>query len=577
MMLRLQQRALKAGLLILEMAKTQTFNAAPFKHTYTDTGIFIVKLTVTDNTDCIDTYISTDTISISKPVPGFKADFTTICPKTAITFADTSAGEGLHYYWDFGDGYTSILPSPVHQYTATGGNFTVKLVLTDTTGCMDSVTSVNYIKVQAPKPAFEARDTSTICQLLETKFTFKGTDYQSYFWDFGDGSTSTLQNPKHFYNTYGTYEAKLYLVGYGGCLDSTSDTIHVYDPYSITNIGYTAAPSCNPFWVNFTLLTPPSTDYTFYFGDGGADSSLITSFQHYYKDPGSYAPYVLLQDSTGCQVTVGGPTNISIIGAVPYFGADKKAFCDTGMVFFTDYTLPRSAIIVTRNWDFGDGAVSSNPNPSHQFIGPGTYVVAQTVTDDQNCTNTITDTIRIYSTPNPVIAGDTVVCLNNTLLLQGNLMVPDTSITWKWNLGGNGQATSQNVSVKYSQPGTYLISLEATNKLGCKGDTSKSILAPPAPVITVNGNPTIALGTGINLPVSYSPETATYVWTPASGLSCADCPVPFANPKFNTKYNVKVTDIYGCSADQDITITVVCNGKNYFVPNTFSPNGDGRK
>jgi gliding motility-associated-like protein len=94
-------------------------------------------------------------------------------------------------------------------------------------------------------------------------------------------------------------------------------------------------------------------------------------------------------------------------------------------------------------------------------------------------------------------------------------------------------------------------------------------------VVSIVADPTIIVGTGITIPVTYSPNIATYLWTPSKALSCTDCPNPFANPKMTTKYNIKVTDIYGCEASRDVTVIVVCDGRNYFIPNTFSPNGDG--
>ncbi len=81
------------------------------------------------------------------------------------------------------------------------------------------------------------------------------------------------------------------------------------------------------------------------------------------------------------------------------------------------------------------------------------------------------------------------------LPLQGALTIADTAITWKWDLGSNGQSTDQNTSVKYPQAGTYAVSLEAANKLGCKDNTSKNIYVPPTPTITVTGNTTTVVGT----------------------------------------------------------------------------------
>ncbi len=554
--------------------QSQTFTGGPFTHTYTDTGRFVPKLTVTDNMGCSNTYTSTDTVFITKPVAGYTNDFNTICPNTDLPFKDTSSGKGLSWRWDFGDGSSSTIQSPIHRYTAISGTYSVKLVITDEVGCKDSVTKTNLITIKKPKPAFSIKDTSSICPLLETKFTFQGSDYESFYWDFGDGSTSTLPNPNHFYNTYGTYEAKLYVIGYSGCIDSVSDTVNVYNPNTSSSLIYSPLTNCNSLLVDFSLTTPPSTRFTFNYGDGGQDNSQSKAFQHFYSSPGFYAPSILLQDSTGCQVSVGGPNTIRVIGALPLFGVDKKVFCDQGTVSFTNYTIGNDPVM-TRTWDFGDGTTSTDTDPIHQFTRAGTFVVKHMVTTQTGCSNTVTDTIRVYGTPHPLIVSDTAVCINAVLPLQGTLTVPDTAITWKWDLGSNGQSTSQNASVKYPQTGTYTVSLEATNKLGCKDNITKNIYVPPTPTVTVNGSTTLPVGTGVNIPVTYSPNVVSYTWTPSSGLSCTDCPTPFANPKFTTQYQVRAEDIYGCSATQSVTITVICNSTNYFVPNTFTPNGDG--
>jgi gliding motility-associated-like protein len=89
-------------------------------------------------------------------------------------------------------------------------------------------------------------------------------------------------------------------------------------------------------------------------------------------------------------------------------------------------------------------------------------------------------------------------------------------------------------------------------------------------------NVTLPVGIGVTLPMTYSDGIASYTWTPARDLSCTDCATPVANPKFTTTYSVRVADTYGCTATAGVTVNVVCNKENYFVPNTFSPNGDGQ-
>jgi gliding motility-associated-like protein len=553
---------------------TQSFNSAPYTHTYGDTGSFVVRLTVTDASGCQDTYVSTDTITITKPVTRFSAARTLICPGASLQFSDSSSGKGLNWLWNFGDGNTSTQQNPSHVYAGRDSVYTVKLVITDTVGCSDSLTMVNYITTKVPKPAFDIKDTSSICPPLETKFTFRGTDYESFFWDFGDGSTSTLTNPNHFYNTYGNFVPKLYVIGFGGCMDSASAQVNVYDVTTSASFVYAPTAACNSLLVDFTITTPPSTKFTFYSGDGSFDTSQRKTFTHFYRTFGYYSPSIYIEDSSKCLVGLGGAQQIRILGAEPLFGLDKKAFCDTGSVLFANYTIGNDPV-VSSVWDFGDGNTSTVTDPSHTYTTPGTFYPSLTVTTQTGCTKTLNDTVRVYATPQPSIQADTVVCVNEQLLLQGILARPDTAINFTWTFGNGSSSAAQNPSTTYGSAGNYTITLEAANKLGCKTNTTARVMVPPNPTITMGDDPVIPVGTGINLPVTYGPNIVTYNWIPAGSLSCSNCAVPFANPKSTTRYRVNVTDIYGCTNSNEVTVVVVCNDKNYFIPNTFSPNGDG--
>ncbi|MEP7279848.1 MAG: PKD domain-containing protein [Bacteroidota bacterium] len=559
----------------------KTYTAPPFTHTYTNTGAYAVTLTTYDNTsnNCSDVY--TDSVFITKPVTQFNAAATTFCPGTPLQFTDSSSGNGLSYAWFFGDGGTDTARNPVHNYAGRDSSYSVKLVVTDTVGCVDSLTRNNYINIKTPKPFYGVQDTATLCPPLETKFTYKGKDAESFSWDFGDGGTSTLANTSHFYNNFGKYAAKLYVTGYGGCIDSATFNITLTDPIAATAVSFIPDPAqaCNNLTVNFTITPPYSARFTFYFGDGGADSSQQTSIQHLYNFPSNYFPYVFLQDSVGCQAVKGGLGSINILGAVPLFGTDKDRFCDSGSVYFTDYSQDGNDKIVTRTWDFGDGSapVTLPKDAFHDFKTPGLYVPSLLVTTVAGCNQTFTDTVRVLATPQPSIGSADGVCHDLSLDFAGSLLVPpDTAITWKWDLGEGKNSSQQNLTVKYADTGLHHITLQATNSLGCKGDTSKNITVYPLPVITINGDTTtISGGLGLTMPLTYSKNATTFAWTPPDNLSCIDCANPFANPRFTTSYHVKVTDANGCINNRDITLVVVCNNKNFFIPNTFSPNNDG--
>lgn len=553
---------------------TQTYSTPPFTHQYTQTGTFFTKLTIKDNAGCTAEYTNPGPVLVTSPKANFGTINTRFCPGPQLNLNDSSTGIGLKYLWDLGNGQTSTDPNPSTVYTA--GLYTVKLVITDTVGCMDSLTRTNYIDVKQPVAAFDIEDTASVCGLLETKFFVKGQDYESFYWDFGDSTQSTLATPKHFYDTYGSYTAKLYVTGYGGCMDSASHQVNVYNPNTATQINYTVPPfACNQYTVDFNIVTPPATDFKFLYGDGKVDSSGQKVLQHTYAYPNSYRPYVFLQDETGCQVNVYGSTLINIRGAVPVFNIDQRKFCDSGTIYLTNYTISNDNPIQSSVWDFGDNNTSTDLNPPpHAYAQPGLYPVSLTVTTNSNCVATFYDTVRVLRTPDPVINMNAITCVSRLLNFNGTLVQPDTAITWNWNFGDGRTSTNQNNAITYENTGNYLVTLAAANSLGCKRSDSLSLTVAPLPVITTQ-NVTIPVGGQTPMPVSYSSGVQTYSWSPPNGLSCINCPAPIANPQQTTTYTVNVSDSNTCTSSANITVNVLCMAENYFVPNTFSPNGDG--
>lgn len=553
----------------------QQYAVAPFTHQYKSPGLFGVNLVIIGKDGCIDSVGYNNLVRVSKPVAAFAANDTLICPGGSSTFTNSSGiVKPSSYLWDFGDGSApSALQNPTHTFLGVKNSFTVSLKIQDTLGCTDSLSKINYIKVTSPKSVFFASSSSTICPPLEVVFTPKASDYKSLYWDFGDNTTSTLDTTNHFYNSYGTFVAKLYVVGSGGCIDSSQHIISVNNPY-LSTITNTPLSACNSLLVNFIIKKSSNNFSTFYFGDGTSDISQKDSLQHFYNSPNTYSPYMILNDSSGCQAGIGSINPIRILGAEPFFSPDRKAFCDSGTVYFTNYTIANDPVI-SSTWDFGDGSTSRDKDAIHNYRQPGQYLVSLTVNTQSGCSKSMTDTIRVYRTPVPSIGSDSVACINTPLVFKGLLSAPDSTAGYTWNLQDGSTSALSNPSVTYTKTGLYPVTLQVVNLLGCKGSAVKNVTVAPPPVITVVPEIVVPVGSGITVPVTYSPGIKSYTWTPVVGLSCINCAAPLASPKSTTLYTINVTDSNGCVSKATLTVTVVCNEKNYFVPNTFSPNGDG--
>jgi gliding motility-associated-like protein len=252
-------------------------------------------------------------------------------------------------------------------------------------------------------------------------------------------------------------------------------------------------------------------------------------------------------------------------------------FCDSGYITVSDSTTFNDPI---RNyeWDFGDGTTYSTQSPVHHYTTPGTYTVSLVVNTELGCTDTLkTGPVKVVQSPVIDISpSDTVICVNDSVTYRGLNMIQDTSfVNWKWSLNGNGFNIQNPPRQQFTQAGNFTINLIATNSSGCADTSSKQLLVNPLPKITLPASMTKIVGVPLTLPATYSNNVTSYLWTPSATLNCNNCPQPIATPKFTTTYNVSVIDSNGCKNNSDVTVIVTCQGADIFVPNTFSPNGDG--
>jgi gliding motility-associated-like protein len=553
------------------------FLAPPFVHRYADTGYFQVRLTIQDTHSCLANFTLDSAVHITSLHAGFFAADTLYCPNVPLPFTDSSQGHITSWSWDLGGGMTSVFENPAPPYPTNGQHYTIKLKISDQAGCSDSLTRTNYIHIQSPIAAFSVKDTTSICFPLQTTFTPNPQFYDSLYWDFGDGSTSTLPNTTHFYNTYDTFTAKLFLQGAGGCLDSASRRIFVLNPTTTTSITYLdPLIKCDSVPMDFIIVPPGYTKYELFFGDLTADSSGNLTPFHMFRSPNTYGQELQLQDSTGCIVVIGGAKLITVRGATPFFSIDKHDFCDSSTVNFTDFTRGNDPI-TSETLLFGDGSsVTLPPNPSYDYLAPDTYLPTLKVTTMSGCAESYTDTVRVYQTPHPTFTISNQPCGNVPVQFMGSTTQPETDpITWAWDFGDGQTSAQQDPAVTYKQPNTYRVTLKTSLPFGCGDTTSQLLDLHPLPTIKGPAEITIPVGFPSVLPFTYSAGVVGYSWTPATDLSCIDCPNPLAGPIFATEYSIQVTDTNNCSMTDSILVKTVCNGKNYFIPNTFSPNGDG--
>ncbi len=558
---------------------TQTLSGPPFQHMYNTAGTYSVKLKVTDAAGCTDSLVKSNLIIATSPHALFTSIDTLTCPGAIVHFQNTSTSVfPINSSWDFGDGTTTNTigaTAVTHSYLSSG-DYTVNLKIVDSIGCADSLIKNLYVHVEKPVASFTVNDSVSSCVPLQVQFTNTSTYFSSLFWDFNPGN-SNLANPVHYYSLPGSYTVMLIATSPGGCKDTTYKTIIVYDTAG-SRIDYLPLNGCKPLSANFTVVSNGPATYLWDFGDGTSQTTSLPAANHTYNSFGDFLPNVILQDPAGCLIPVSGIDTIHIIGTTAKFGFDKNLLCDNGPISFTDSTTFNDPVI-SYNWDFGDGGTSPQQNPIHQYVVPGNYSVTLSVQTQNGCTDTLTlnNAIKVVQSPSIAIAGDTAACVNSSLLQSGVFSFPDTSlVTWSWDFPNGNSSNQQNPSAQtYTTAGNFTVSTIAINSSGCKDTAIQNIDIYPLPTVSMPGTITVQNGFPVTIPAIYSANTIIWSWSPAQGLSCTDCPQPTAGPKFNTDYTVTFTDQNGCVNTGLFHIIVICKNANLFMPNTFSPNGDG--
>lgn len=439
-------------------------------HTYTAGGNYNVTLRVINNSGCATTLSKTQYIKINS---GVKANFSNTSPSSCavpvtIDFTNQSTGTGnLNYVWDFGDGNTSTIESPSHQYSVTG-TYSVTLIVTNDAGCADTISKPSSIAVGTIRSSFTVP--TTTC--MRSPITMNNTSIPvtaTYSWDFGDGTSSTQTNPVKTYSNPGTYTIRL-IAANGTCVDTSYQSVTI-NSKPTANFTSTDTVSClTPFEVNFTNNSSNAVSYAWDFGDNSNSSS--DNPVHQYNNFGSFTVQLIATNAQGCSDTVSKSSFIRIIKPK----VTLKNLPDSGCIPFTktfNCNIVSNNPVVNITWDFGDGTTGSGPTPTHTYAVQGIYDVKVKITTQSGCTDSaiMLKAIRVGNKPTiDFIADPLITCAKNKVTFTDQSTGGVTS--WLWNFGDGSTSTAQNPSHLYSDTGYFTVKLIARVN-GCEDSLIK--------------------------------------------------------------------------------------------------------
>ncbi|MGI6343075.1 MAG: PKD domain-containing protein [Bacteroidales bacterium] len=542
-------------------------------HIYSESGTYVVILTVTDTNGCI-TKVQKSINVIESPVSNF-SHVTEVCTGNVVAFNDLSYSNQGYIEtaeWDFGDGSTLVLNHPnitdvEHTYTLPGV-YQVKLVVYSSLGCKSEKTSlitVNGIDIE------EIIYTGT-CEGHYTEFSYvytvsAGNSVVSQSWNFGDPASgtnnfSTLANPRHIYNTPGIYTVTLTVNTSKGCSTTTSYDIEVY---AEPDVDFTFISSCtgNPTVFNSTS-SAGVIHWLWDFGDGNASN--IANPEHIYTVAGTYYVTLTVTDTNGCSNTASRTLTVNA-GPQPMYTYNQP-LCASDSVVFINVTPPViGGHIVRYEWDFGDGNTFTQPANSgtainHMYAQGGQYMVVLTAITSDSCSNSYQEVLSIGSTPFADFSVSSSCVGAPTSFTDQSVNTGASQIVqWMWNFGDPTSGVLNYSSVPspthtYNTAGTYDVTLTVYNSKGCWDSIVKQVIVNDLAEVTIENNEGCN-GSSISFSAVSNVDLQTYYWDFDDGNSSS-----LSNPvhvyENSGQYNVTLTakDINGCTAITTKTITI---------------------
>jgi len=453
------------------------------------------------------------------PVANFTTNIQSACAPLSVNFTNTSTN-AVSYQWNFGNGNFSTLANPQNVYIQPG-TFTVQLIAIGANGLSDTLIRTDYITAApGPQLSISVSQIDGCEDFTGFQFTCTTTDALNLNWDFGDGSTSSLQNPTKFYTNVGNYTVSLLGTNSNGCPTAVTlaDTLSVV---ALPVAGFTVddIETCNPLQ-SFQFTSTTSTNYTYLWDFGDGTTSNLINPSHVFAYPDTFSIQLKITNSLGCAdsliisnlVTV-HPDN------TPQINASVLSGC---LPLASSLTSSNITGAVSYNWTSSDGQSSVSPGFSVTYFPAGSYNINLTVEMPNGCIFTNPQPTVIQVNPKP-ISSFTATNTNGCAPLNVQLTNTSTGATnYLWTFGDGNVSLEATPQYSYTQPGTYTITLKSFNEFGCWRTSTFSPIVVTAPTITANMSNSVGCPP---LNVSFTNTTInaiSYLWDFGDGTTSTE-------------------------------------------------------
>jgi PKD repeat protein len=355
------------------------------------------------------------------------------------------------YLWDFGDGNGSTQANPQHTY-AFADSFLVSLIVSDSCG-LDTLSQWVEIICNGPQADF----TFSQSGIFQVQFQnqSQNTGNASYIWDFGDGNSSTLEDPQHSYAFADSFWVSLIVSDSCG-LDTLAQWVEIICNGPQADFGWTAGSN---FQVQFQDSSQGTGIFSWVwdFGDGNGSSQMEP--QHTYAGPGNYQVCLIVGDSCGLDTLCQSVSVICEPTELPLADFSFQMDSFSLVVGFTNLSSNADQY----SWDFGDGSGDTASNPVHLYPEAGTYDVCLIVSGICGIDTLCQSLEVICQKPTAsfsFLPGD-------SLEVQFQADTSGSNVDeWVWDFGNGGTSLDLNPVYQYPDADSFWVSLIVRNTCG---------------------------------------------------------------------------------------------------------------
>jgi len=461
-------------------------------HTYVTAGSKTVTLTVVTDSGCVDSKTLTTQV-YHLPVADFNAD--SVCENVAASFNDastTQSGILTQYSWTFGNGQSSNVMSPSHDYD-NPGLYNVKHIVVSNYGCRDTVE--HKIRIYpAPQTAFGWLN--NVCQgdplpfydqSIIQQVTPGGDQIVDWEWIVNDEFFSSDPSPTYQTVDYQSFHVRLTTFSNYGCSTFVENVAQIFP---LPKASFIQDPACQDYPSKFesTSVIPFGLvdKWQWDFGDGGISN--VEKPEHAYADPGEYEINLQIQSNKGCVDSVSGKILIPETPKVD-FSVDPSEGCTPLQV-----TLRNKSVMYTGdmayNWYVNNEKVSSASNPNITLINdtlePRYFSVRLQATSELGCTRSakLEDVITVYPAPKAKFnfALDDFNMFNPAVSFTN---ISEHSVRWNWSFGNGESSTDFSPNYYYEKHGRYNVHLKAWNAYECTDTVSNLLVLDPVTMLYI--------------------------------------------------------------------------------------------